>query len=328
MTGVINRAKSVKSGRLEYHFESGIIGADALPPNRSPGKLLLFLGSDWIERIPDEGSALVNYGGTSLRIDEAHQPDNSVRQTATILPPSSFKDPSQQNRRPWFAGSFWHVRQSDFVDRHRADFRLAAPRNIDGIPCEVCEIDVQADDARSAFRVHSPLLASGGILRVHIAPQLGFVLPLVELRSATDVTILTYESKDWLEFPEGIYFPRRTRMELRAPAGETVYEQFTISPERINQPIEKSEFIVKVPAGTAVRDERDAENVHRYDLAKDSTSAVITGVDPDPQNSATGTTAPSTAGKSWLLGGALVAAVTCLALAIWRLRLRRGVKDR
>ena len=309
MTGAIHRAKSIKSGRLEYRFEFGVVGSNVLPPKRLPTKVFSFAGIDWIERDRESATASINLGGYFLQYDEIRQPDGSVSRTAVLSQSGAFEDRDPINRRPRFAGTFWHAQQLRYVEQHRARFRLAMPSTVDGVRCEVCELDVPAEDVGPALQIHSPLLAAGGTLRVHIAPSLGFALPLIEVYSANGVKVATYNSKNFFKFLDGTYFPRQIRRELRAPISETEYGQFSIVPELINQPIPESEFIVEIPTGTRVRDERDATQVRRFELASASTSRELVGLD-------VGQRPPSMAEATHLSPKQVLAIVAAAAIAI------------
>ena len=322
MTGAIGRAKSIKSGRLEYRFEFGVVGSNVPPPRRLPTKMLSFAGSDWIERDCESAAASINFGGFFLQYDESRQSDGSLRRTAVLSQSGAFEDRDPINRRPQFAGTFWHAQQLQYVEQHRARFRLAMPSNVDGVRCKVCELDVPAEDVAAAFQIHRPLLAAGGTLRVHIAPQLGFALPLVEVNSANGIKVATYKSNDFFKFPDDTYFPKQIRRELRAPNSETEYGQFSIVPELINQPIPESEFIVEIPAGTHVRDERDATQVRRFELANASTSSELVGLGAGQRPPSMAEPTHSSPTKVLAIAGAAVIAVLCLLVAIRHLRTR------
>ena len=90
-----------------------------------------------------------------------------------------------------------------------------------------------------------------------MATQLGFVLPLIEVQSPMGAKVASFRSRD-LIVPDGTYFPRKTRREVRTPDGDAEYGEFAIVPELINQTIPASDCVLTIPAGTRVRDERDA----------------------------------------------------------------------
>ncbi len=322
LSGAVLRAKLIQSGRLEYQLEVGVVGGNIPLISQAPVKSLAFAGSNWIERNRDSAAILINYPRCSMRYDEVRQANGTLNRTATISPPLMLRDAGRQFRRPWFAGTFWLARQAEYVEQHRAQFRLTQADNIDGIPCEVCESSISGQDAVSAFDVHSPLLAAGAMLRIHIAPHLGFVLTLIELKSTKGDNVLIYQSKHWLEFPNQVYFPRLTRMELRGPAGETEHEQFNITAELINQPIPESEFVIKLPAGTRIRDARDTAHVTRFDLTRDSTSVELVGRDADQHASPTFTATRWNAYGLWVLGGVLVIGIVFTLLVIRHMRMR------
>ncbi len=322
ISGAIRRAKAIQSGRLVYRVESGVTGSKVIGPQRLPAKILSFLGSDWIERDREMGSILISRGKSFMQLDQIRQEDGKVRSTAVLSPAHSFKDPGQENHRPWFAGSFWHAAQLEHVEQHRTEFRRLPSGNVDGVPCEICELDVSGENAVSAFQLFTPLLNSGGTLRLHIAPQLGFVLPLVEFYAHSGVRAVAYEAKDWLEFPGQLHFPRQIRKELLAPSGVIEYEQFTIEPTLIGQPIPDSEFVVEIPAGTRVQDKREGTRVRRFLLTPPATWQELVGPDPDRPSPAIVEPSRFPSRLIWLAAAVLLIAIVCCLLALRRLRTR------
>jgi hypothetical protein len=320
MTGVLNRAKSVQSGRLEYRFTFGRVGSEMSPLRQVPVRVFTFAGADWIERERDSGSASVSRGGCFLQYDEIQKPNGDPSRTALLQRSGTSNDWDAVNRRPRSAGTFWHTQQRKYVESHRTQIRMSDPSTIDGIDCEVCELDVPAGETTVALQVHSPSLSAGGKLRVHVAPQLGFVLPLIEVQSAMGAKVASFRSSDFLMCPDGTYFPRKTRREVRTPSGDAEYGEFTIVPELINQTIPASDFALTVPAGTRVRDERDAAQVRRFELTRDTTSGELAGVEDQPQPS--DATEPTAVSPLKDLAIIIAVSIVCLFVAIRLLRSR------
>ena len=320
MTGVLNRAKSVQSGRLEYRFGFGRVGSEMSRVRKAPVRVFTFTGADWIERERDSGSAAVSQGGCFLQYDDIQKPNGDPSRTALLQRSGASNDWDAVNRRPRSAGTFWHAEQREYVERHRTQFRMSDPSTIDGIQCKVCELDVPASETTVALQVHSPSLSAGGKLRMHVAPQLGFVLPLIEVESLTGDKVASYRSSDFLLCPDGTYFPRKTRREVRTPGGDAEYGEFTIVPELINQTIPASDFVLTIPAGTRVRDERDAAQVRRFELERDTTSGKLAGVEDQPQPSEA--TEPTAASPVKTVAIVTAIAVVCLFIAIRLLRAR------
>ncbi len=319
MTGAIRRAKSIRSGRLAYRFDSGAVGSNGISSRRLSSKVLTFSDSDWIERDVDRAATSIHRRAYTLHYNETRQPDGSVHRTAVISQPTSLQGQENENRPPWFAGSFWRAGQLEYVEQHRARFRLVMPSKVAGIPCEICELDVPASEMRRVVNIVHPRLAAGGTLRVHVAPQLGFALPLVEVLAPDDTEVVTYESKGFVEMPDKTHFPRQIRMEIQFPTGVTRYEQFTITADRINQPIPDSEFVMLIPAGTQVRDERDATQFRRFELMAPSTSSELAG---EPQSSLTAEADHFVRNRVLAIAGAIVVAIFCCMIAVRYLRNR------
>jgi hypothetical protein len=113
---------------------------------------------------------------------------------------------------------------------------------------------------------------AGGSLRLYVAPQLGFAMPQIEICAPNGRQVVAYTSRSWAELPNRVYFPRQIRKEVRLPDGSTLFEQIEIAPEMINQQIPQSTFVVSVPSGTNVRDERVAGSVRRFRTSMPTTS--------------------------------------------------------
>ena len=277
IAGVLRRAESIRSGRLTYRFESGVISSGEMPSRRIPRRSLVFSDSNWIERHEGSTSVSIHRRDYTFRYDETQQPDGSMRRTAIISRPISLVDRMDENRPPWFAGSFWHTKQLQYVEQQLARFRLRTPKHIRGVLCEVCELDIPAKDVPRVVAIVHPRLAGGAVLRLHVAPQLGFVLPLVEVLGPDGAEMVTYTGSRFTEVADQVYFPRQIRMRARLATGETRYQQFTIVGSQINEPVPDSEFNVSIPAGTRVQDERDGGQVRRFEVVAPTDSFEVVG---------------------------------------------------
>jgi len=316
------RTSAIKSGRLEYRFESGIGNSKVIEPQRLPTQILAFSGTDWIERGPEVRLVLANRGQSFLQLDQIRQEDGKLHMIAVLAPARSFKDREHENRRPWFAGSFWHSAQLEHVQRNIGSFRQLPSGNVGGIPCEVFELDVPGESAADAFQLFSPLLNAGGKLRLHIAPRLGFAIPLIEIISRSGVRVVAYEAKEWQEFPDGIYFPRLIRRELQAPNGSIEFEQFSIEPTLIGQPIPDAEFSVAIPAGTHVRDERDVKQVRRFTLKDSVTFETLSDATPEGPKPPAIDEQGLKSRLVWPLAAIVAFAMACYLISVWRRKTR------
>jgi hypothetical protein len=322
MSQTIQRARAVRSGRIEYQFQSGTPGQNEGSVRLPPPTQLLFAGTRWLQRTHDKPAVQFGYGDDILKYSELLQPGGNVLRTAVL---SRLKQPMEQrreNRRPTFAGTFWHTQQLEYVESHRGSFRLAPSATIDGIDCEVCEVDVPAEDTPRAFHPQRISRNARGVLRLYIAAKLGFVMPLIEGRAEDGKTLVSYQSQDFVEFPGNLYFPRRTRMELSSPSGAGIYEQFTITPEQINDPISQSEFAIEIPVGTHVRDERDETNIRRFVVTDATNSFQLAGIDGSSQTGDFEKRGLSSRILTYTVASMVVIALVGLAMAalLWRRR--------
>jgi hypothetical protein len=322
LTGAVTRARSVTSGHMTHSFVTGLVESTT-PPRQLPTKDLWFSGQDWIELIQGTGPAdiTIHRERFLFRYNETRQPDGSTWREAILSPPDALAV-GQENLRPWFAGTFWHPEQLTYVDLHRERFRIVAERTVEGAACVVCEADVPAEDITPHLREPNPLLMAGGRLRLHIAPQLGFAMPQIEIYAPNGRQVVAYTSRSWAELPSQVYFPRQIRKEVRLPDGSTLFEQIEIAPEMVNQQPPESTFVVSVPSGTNVRDERAAGSVRRFRTSMPTTSQQLAepaiGVAQEGQSAV-----PST-----VIVIALVAFCLISAVALWRWNRRAAMSSK
>ncbi len=152
-----------------------------------------------------------------------------------------------------FAGTCWFQEQLRYLEKHVDRVQSAAASVVNGVPVDVLELVVPAEEARRAFHVILPSLKAGGTMRFSIAPQLGFVLPRVELISSGKQVVQVYEATDFAEAAPGRLFSRSTvdGDARRQPAAARYRAEFAVRCELINEPIPPEDFVVDLPAGNA-----------------------------------------------------------------------------
>ncbi len=254
------------------------IGSSWVPVGQTP-KRLTFSGTDWIEHSPN-GAVMIYREKSLLQFDAAGPHAAGGHRAITIRAAEALERSNEENLQPRFAGTFWRSQQLAFVETHRAQARAGDPSEVGSIHCEVCEIDITAEEMTQLVPVRIPSLRrSGGVLRLHVAPQLGFVLPLVEVCTVEGTPVVTYRCDDWAEMDlaQTLYFPRQARMEVALPSGSKVYEKFTITPKMLNQPVDDEELSVDVPVGTQILDDRSASPDKREVVRSATTSDKLLG---------------------------------------------------
>jgi hypothetical protein len=274
VNGLSARAKAIESGRIAYTFQwQAFRDRIPQPPTVVAETTISFSGSDWAQRTPSSRATLINYDGYLLDFVETRQADGSLRPGATLLPQKSLETRGELNAPPLFAGSFWHREQLRYVEKHAARCIIAGHAVTNGTPVVIVELNVPKEDQREAFCIVSPLLASGGFVRLHVAERLGFVLPKVELLSPDRHLAQSYECAQFEEGCPGVYVPRKLWTENCREDGSPNYRaEFNLNASLINQPIPASEFRVDLPSGTRVQDAREPGSVVAFQLTSRSNS--------------------------------------------------------
>ncbi len=280
--GIVSRYDAVGSGRLIYRFKSeSFTGERASPPLTLPEVTTSFSKSSWADRTKGSHVVRINHDGYFLEFVQTPQRDGSVRPGATLSPQRLLESRKEFNAPPLFAGSFWHRAQLQFVERHVANSRVVGTSVVNSIFTTVMEFDVTAANHRAAFHVLLPALGSGGIVRLYVAPQLGFVLPRIEFVTPSKQVAQSYDAADFTEVATGIYLPARLWTETHAAGGASRYRgEFSVQYELVNQTIPQEDFVVELPVGTRVQDAREPGSVVHFDLTESTSSAKLTAINP------------------------------------------------
>jgi beta-lactamase regulating signal transducer with metallopeptidase domain/HEAT repeat protein len=151
------------------------------------------------------------------------------------------------------AGTLPSEALAKFVDEHRYDAQFAeGERTQDFRTTTRMEWKVAAADAGRVFDATSGLLSSGGLLRIDVAEEDGFVLPLVEYVDRFGGVEARFLAGQFVDVAPGIVFPERYHVSQDA---EIQYDFQGI--KLINARIPADDFELRsIPAGTHVRDVR------------------------------------------------------------------------
>jgi hypothetical protein len=110
-------------------------------------------------------------------------------------------------------------------------------------------------------------------MRLYVAPQLGFVLPRIELLTPAGQVAQSYDATEFSEVAPGIHFPRRLWTETYAAGGAACFRaEFATRCELINETIPGEDFVVDMPLGTRIQDAREPGNVVTFQLSETSSS--------------------------------------------------------
>lgn len=277
VAGIVSRSRAIASGRITYTFKSeSFVGERALRPVLVPETTTSFSDSSWAERCKSSHLVQINHDGYFLEFVRTPQHDGSVRPGAILYPQRSLESRNELNAPPLFAGSFWNREQLRYIEKHAGDFQIAGSSTVNAIPVVTLELAVAAESHRDAFHILLPALKSGGIIRLYVAPQLGFVLPRIEFVTTSRQVAQSYDSVDFSEVAPGIHFPQRLWTQTHAAGGAARYRgEFTVRCELINQSVPQEDFVVELPVGTRVQDAREPGDVIKFELTEPSSSPML-----------------------------------------------------
>lgn len=271
------RQSALVSCRMSYAIEL----TPALPdPPRQSQYTFSFMGPNWIER-KLEGSTNGTFSGAHYEYGEVFASPEAIEPTRILHvgPPVLFSTKRHMTRPPIFAGSFWWEKQALFVKDHAADFTLTGTENVEGIATQICEMSLPTMKlVGDGFRALSKKLWEGGILRLYIAPQLGYVLPKIEYINNDKEVEQVFFAKEftkcnelWLPAIFGTYGQDSKGAVLQV--GRITFDSVTY--QLVNQPIPDADFIIPLKLGTRVTDSRDPQAVLRYQVQRDCDSRIV-----------------------------------------------------
>lgn len=324
--GLLARSEAIFSGRFVYRVEAGIEGK---PPGGVSEQRVSFSGTSWICRnLRDEGSAGLSHKGQGVEYVRTRQPDGSISNFVRLIQPRhiNFKSPSP----PVFAGTFWNEygaepSTKEFVRSRRGQAVRRPDREVNGIRAAVLEWAVATEqEVYQAFAEFGDVTRNGGLLRLYVAPQLGYVLPRIEHVGVSGIVGMTYDSFDFVEAAPGIFLPQKSqRRNFNGPdgkAGTFLIDYRLRDISQINGKIPDSDFVLEIPDGTTVADARSGKYSVPYKVEKERPFPV-----PDVEGVLTQERPPFW-GRNWqtaVIVGAVVGMVLA-AVAFWLLRRSRS----
>jgi hypothetical protein len=275
--GILARSEQVRSGEIHYVRRAGF-GTKAIDGGETECHVLFSVGSSKLRTAIDMSKLPVApprdakdktiptiFKGTFVEIELAHrgrfvdyrqtpQPDGSTRCAATIT--SQKRTDDGLHSPPLFAGTMWFDCTRNFVRANAAAAKTTRTAVVSGVRTQVLEWDVAGREF-SPFHSVNELTNRGGTLRLYVARELGYTLPLVEY-VGVDGTVATAFTSSNFETYGGVDFPRRCVMQYFTKKGAGFYLSYDIvTVKRANQPIADSEFTIPVARGTFVDDQRD-----------------------------------------------------------------------
>ena len=275
--GAVARMNGIFSGRMTYEKKSS-----ASTKDQSFEYTLVFSGQSWknslkydistVKRIysdrllksgfdatnPPElnGEAhytVVSHRGRRTEYKITPQMEGDNRMTAEVMTGSEAIE-DQYPPLPPYAGTFWFQKTLKYVSENQSKAKFVRVDKVDGYDVVVYEWEVPKTEIYNAFDSANKITDKGGVLRVYIAPALGYVVPKVEHVGISNKPGKILTAVDFKEY-NGVYIPGSARIQNYNEKGPSSHYQYDIIKiADINEPIPESEFILTLPVGTEVAD--------------------------------------------------------------------------
>jgi len=265
--GVLARSGAVFSGRIEYRQVVSSSGEEK--PTLTKDEFFYFSGTSWA--VFADGSSdpeEVSHRGVYVSHDATPQPGGWVGHTAraAVEEPINSKYP----RLPVFAGTFWRQTTQAYVKKNINKAIDKGEAEVNGIATRVLEWAVSEAEKYEAFYGVDETTAQGGILRVYIAPQLGYALPRIDVLGTDGKLGDRYDSFDFFEVVPGIFFPKRCQWSYYDRSGKYGTSAFELKKiEKVNEPIPDDVFKIHLPVGTVVQDGRSGAGSEIFRIKED-----------------------------------------------------------
>lgn len=254
--GVVARSEALFSGRIEYQ------ALGDFSPNKGLVKLkdetFYFSGSSWsVFAAGSDTPYETCYRGKYIKLSTTAHPDGRLSHVARVRVEQPINKMGPE--LPVFAGSFWERDQRDYVRDHAREAKDKGQAEMNGVSTRILEWSVPEKDKYKAFHAVGDITDRGGTLRIYVAPQLGFVLPRIEILGLAGIVANRYDAFDFFEAVPGIFLPKRCQWLVYDREGDCITSITELKKvERINEPIPEDVFKMYLPLGTRVADDRSS----------------------------------------------------------------------
>jgi beta-lactamase regulating signal transducer with metallopeptidase domain len=307
LDGLFAREKAIKSGRFTARVEWGLAkprttrgaaggpyGPGAVPgPRAMPGGAamsmmassasrpaieteLIVSGESWLQRPGSSGeSVFINHAGRSLAYrDKANPGDNNV--VNINWPVAAGAVSSNRLLVPLRGGTIWYPETVPYLREHEAAATPGGTVKIHGVEAQTIDWRIPAADAERVFVTDTvsanDLLAGGGTFRLAVSAALDYAVVRIEYIDRFGTAQSVFDFYQFKKVAEGIHFPHR--IEIREGARETTID--VVSVAKVNEKIDDKEFVLSIPPGSEVHDERPhrgdtfspGNGSHKFDVSK------------------------------------------------------------
>lgn len=259
--GVVARATAVYQAQVDFTMtEKQQPVTDAAQEVRSDRYALSMAGPDWLLRYADSPNLIMKHDDVTLRYYETESRSGSINRSLHIDAPRTLDHAAGDNAAYTSLrhGSFWYPSQVTYVDRHRATAQFIEEQTVAGVRAYALQWEVPGTDFDEAFLIIPPQIANQGqgLLRIYVAPDLGYALPRIEYRSVDNQVVKQFESSDFVQVDTDIYYPRRSQC-VTSHSQLSYQTDFQVHDIRyVNDKLPQETFALQIPAQTRVRDSR------------------------------------------------------------------------
>ncbi len=197
-----------------------------------------------------------------VRAETGKTVSRSVRVTNTTKELFGHFDP----RVAVFLGTFPYQPTREFVAKHKDQAVLRGHALLDGQKVYILEWTVHKDQL-AALDSSNEVTEHGARIRAYVAPSLGFAIPRLEFVGLDGSIAKLFESSAFQKI-NGIHIPMIGTIQCFTLQGPGYNETYTISQvKRLNESIDKSEFMFKIPVGTGITDETNGDPPRRFNAS-------------------------------------------------------------
>jgi hypothetical protein len=161
-------------------------------------------------------------------------------------------------------GTGWNATTVAYIAAHVSGAELRGTKEVNGCSTRVYEWKVPKSERFQAFEGVTDLTQNGGVLRVCIAPDLGYAVPLLECVGTDGRVSMSYSASEYTAC-NGIWTPRSATIAAFSTKGPGYWAKYTdIRASRLNEHLSDDEFTVELPTGAIIRDVRNPQKTAEY----------------------------------------------------------------
>ena len=249
---IASRAESLYSARISFSIASNV-------DEHAPKRLTLSLsGAEWALRYTHSNHVIMNRRDALLRYFETSSATGHQWHSLHLTSPQS--QTSMLGSNYAFAasrlGTFWYRSQIQYIQQTKAEWMPS--KQINGYRTIALRWPVSAQDIGAAFVVVPGSITNNfeGYLQVYAAPELGHALARVDYVDHRGQLLRRYDSRDFEEIDGDLFFPWVSRCSTFDGSQSQSFEFHVEKVEFVNQQIPDSDFDIKVPPDTRIRDSR------------------------------------------------------------------------